>query len=274
VTADPDVPAELVTDEQRLRQVLRNLLSNAVKFTESGRVELRVRMVDDRVAFTVTDTGKGIPKENLTTIFAAFQQVDGTTSRRYGGTGLGLSISKEVATRLGGEIRVKSEVGQGSTFTLYLPLTAPKEEPMPLPALDDQRAAERFSTNQLLRGRRILIVEDDLRNVFALTGVLQSCGATVLKASNGREGIDTLRDADGVDLVLMDVMMPEMDGYEATATIRAIPRYAELPIIAVTAKAMRGDRDKCLAAGASDYLTKPIEPDELLTCMRKWLAFR
>jgi len=286
VSADPDVPAELVTDEPRLRQVLRNLVSNAVKFTETGRVGLRVRTgqpapestPDSRpgdggaVAFAVSDTGTGIAGEHLASIFDAFQQADGTTSRRYGGTGLGLSISREIAGRLGGEIRVESELGRGSTFTLYLPLTAPEEDPPPASVSTGRPHEDPAPAEDQLRGHKILIVEDDPRNVFALTGVLRSCGATVLRASTGRHGIDTLLATDDVDLVLMDVMMPEMDGYAATTAIREMPRFSDLPIIAVTAKAMRGDREKCLAAGASDYLTKPIEPDELLACLRRWLA--
>ena len=272
LTADPDVPAELVTDEQRLRQVLRNLVSNAVKFTESGQVELHVRMAGDRIAFDVRDTGVGIAKEHIPAIFTAFRQADGTTSRRYGGTGLGLSISREVADRLGGEIQVRSELGRGSTFTLYLPVTAPAERPASSLVITSRPDEAGPEADGQLRGRKILLVEDDPRNVFALTGVLEDHGALVLRASHGREGIDTLLGTENVDLVLMDVMMPEMDGYAATAAIREMPRFADLPIIAVTAKAMRGDREKCLAAGANDYLIKPIEPDELLACLRRWLG--
>ncbi|MFD2421217.1 HAMP domain-containing protein [Amycolatopsis pigmentata] len=271
VAADPDVPTELVTDEQRLRQVLRNLLSNAVKFTESGGVELRVRRAGSRIAFAVTDTGVGIAEENVETVFGAFQQGDGTTSRRYGGTGLGLSISREIAGRLGGEIRVDSELGRGSTFTLYLPVTAPIEEPIVLPTIETDQAEPKPPRNVVLHGRKILLVEDDPRNVFALTGVLEAEGAIVVRASNGGHAIDTLRRDDGFDLVLMDVMMPEMDGYATTAAIREMPRFSGLPIIAVTAKAMRGDREKCIEAGASDYLIKPVEPADLLTCVERWL---
>ena len=220
------------------------------------------------VAFSVTDTGIGIARENQAAIFAAFRQADGTTSRRYGGTGLGLSISREVANRLGGEIRVDSELGRGSTFTLHLPVLLPPGELDAGPV--DSAPAEPPEDRPLL-GRRVLLVEDDSRNVFATTGVLESFGATVLHAPNGRKGIDVLLGEEDVDLVLMDVMMPEMDGYAATEAIREMPRFAELPIIAVTAKAMRGDREKCLASGATDYLTKPIEPEELLARLRRWL---
>jgi CheY-like chemotaxis protein/nitrogen-specific signal transduction histidine kinase len=453
VTVAPDVPEELLTDEQRLRQVLRNLLSNAVKFTEVGRVELRVQAVDATVlpavganspvvAFSVVDTGIGIAEDNLDTIFGAFQQADGTTSRKYGGTGLGLSISREVAYLLGGEIQAESQLGQGSTFTLYLPVahfgpgedgptepttpSTPQRQPLtppagaphllpngerrllvleayhnglltPLarsvavdlaethgtvhiqtvstpdeavealstqhhrcvvldislpgaialtflkrlrahpdllavpvlahatrklspaqdrllqahartqpvelvPSLDElrERIMLHLSADELndvlpllptqtradddssptggdepahheLHGRKVLVIDDDVRNVFAIAGMLELYGLTVLHAPNGRKGIELLLDNDDIDLILMDVMMPEMDGYATTAAIREMPRFASLPIIAVTAKAMQGDREKSLGSGASDYVTKPVDADELLTCMGRWL---
>ncbi|OXM51161.1 HAMP domain-containing protein [Amycolatopsis alba] len=443
VTVEPNVPELLFTDEQRLRQVLRNLLSNAVKFTEDGSVELRVKLVDtivspsatgheSLVAFSVADTGIGIAEENLESIFGAFQQADGTTSRKYGGTGLGLSISREVAYLLGGEIRADSVLGSGSTFTLYLPvarftataglgestvdnigaerqvlvveseqnslltllargvaadvadshgsvqvravatpaeafeelkrdsyrcvvldtsipgtsaLTFLKrlaEGPDPvkapvlayatrklsaaqdrllhaharvhpvelLPSLDTlrERIMLHISASELegilplmhqpeeppvaveetaevadppsdppsgpprLRGRKVLLVDDDARNVFAISGMLELHGLSVVHAPNGRKGIDELLADDGIDLILMDVMMPEMDGHATTAAIREMPRFAGLPIITVTAKAMEGDREKSLAAGASDYVTKPVNAEELLACMERWLA--
>ncbi|GAA0950612.1 HAMP domain-containing protein [Actinocorallia libanotica] len=458
VTSAPGVPDEIVTDDARLRQVLGNLLSNAVKFTENGSVELRIEPASDKelppdmardgsvVAFRVTDTGIGIPENQLETIFGAFQQADGTTSRKYGGTGLGLSISREIAYLLRGAITAQSVPGKGSTFTLYLPvaatglelssameeagtaepavLTLPvgpapvaaepeaaepeqlvrrllvvEEQPrglltlvaesavaelagrdfgvarvltavsstqaasllatepchcvvlgldMPggealrlleafdgdsalagvpvlvhnnrgldpqirrtlqersrnrpievLPSLDELRerialhltAAEPGDVLPLLAaaenageesqqppagesglaGRTVLVVDDDARNVFALTGMLELHGMRVLHADNGRAGIETLRAHDEIELVLMDVMMPEMDGYAATTAIREMPRYADLPIIAVTAKAMQGDREKSLAAGASDYVTKPVDADLLIAAIQRLL---
>jgi signal transduction histidine kinase/HAMP domain-containing protein/CheY-like chemotaxis protein len=283
VSTGPDLPAELVTDEQRLRQILRNLLSNAVKFTESGSVELRVEMVppDERpreiqgeeqlLAFRVEDTGIGIAEEHLSTIFGAFQQADGTTSRRYGGTGLGLSISRQIARLLGGVIEAESVLGQGSRFTLVLPVsgsTAPGSGAAALPARPEP-VRERLGGD--LDGRVALIVDDDERNVFALAGVLELHGAQVLHAANGQEGLDLLQSRDDVDVVLMDVMMPELDGYEATRRIRAVPRFADLPIIAVTAKAMPEDREAILAAGATDYVVKPLDADDLLSRIRRHL---
>ncbi|WP_442934379.1 HAMP domain-containing protein [Micromonospora sp. CPCC 205546] len=467
ISTGPDVPAQLHTDEQRLRQVLRNLVSNAVKFTEKGRVRLHIERAapgelpeglartETVLAFRVIDTGIGIAAQHLTAIFDAFQQADGTTSRRYGGTGLGLSISREIAHLLGGRIQAHSVLGRGSTFTLYLPVgpvpagtgaaastddrpdaavvdrpagtpTAPGRAgalpwtpPAALPpavalqpgevrrmlvlerhdkglltllaqgvaadlgdahppveistAVDAASALEALAAGghhlmllqldlpddggtsllkalhgdpalrgvpvlayhghqlppgaqsllqalaherplEILRslddlrerialhltavtpervlpfapvlpdvrpvadalpgelaGRKVLVVDDDARNVFALTNILELHGLDVVYAENGRQGIETLMRHDDIDLVLMDVMMPEMDGYAATAAIRAMPRYADLPIIAVTAKAMHGDREKSISSGASDYVTKPVDAADLLQCIHRWL---
>ncbi|MFV0137722.1 HAMP domain-containing protein [Streptomyces sp. HMX87] len=456
VTTSAGAPADLLTDDSRLRQVLRNLLSNAVKFTERGGVELVVEpAAEDEipdgvvrggavVAFRVKDTGIGIPEQQLESIFGAFQQADGTTSRKYGGTGLGLSITREIAQLLGGAVTVDSTPGQGSTFTLFLPVARPdygellgrraaepgaaadalarpapaprptvgsrprprrllvvEERPRGLltlvaesvvadlthgrddtgtrptldvitavgaqeaagalaadpchcvvldlglpqaetsrflaalrgdsalasvpvlvhrghhadPALEErlrsdapggaleflagldelrERIALHLSAEEpgdvlsLVRpeeprrvapppgedapsGRTVLVVDDDARNLFALSGILELHGFRVLHAENGRKGIETLLNHPDVSLVLMDVMMPEMDGYTATAEIRRMPQYAELPIIAVTAKAMPGDREKSLAAGASDYVTKPVDTGDLMACVRRWL---
>ncbi|MFE1553299.1 HAMP domain-containing protein [Streptomyces sp. NPDC058718] len=457
VSTAAGVPVDLVTDDTRLRQVLRNLLSNAVKFTEHGSVELRIEPASDGeppvsvdrggpvVALRVADTGIGIAPENLEAIFGAFQQADGTTNRKYGGTGLGLSISREIAHLLGGALTVTSVPGEGSTFTLYLPVTrtgfteqpdpaAPPADPsaaltVPAPArgalalpgaptarptrrllvieerprgllavvaenaltqlaadgghtgradieliavVGPQEAASALATQPFhcvvldvdmadgdalrfldamdgdealrtvpvlahnnrrlpadeegalqdlarrrplellssldelrerialhlsaeqpgdvvplvrgdhwapapqaidttLRGRTVLAVDDDARNLYALSGILELHGITVLHADNGRKGIETLLANPAVALVLMDVMMPEMDGYTATARIRELPQYADLPVIAVTAKAMPGDREKSLASGASDYVTKPVDADELIACVSRWL---
>ncbi|MFC1441579.1 ATP-binding protein, partial [Streptacidiphilus sp. N1-10] len=316
-----DVPRTLLTDEQRIQQILRNLLSNAVKFTSAGEVRLRVFTADDEqggtaggvLAFSVEDTGIGIAQDKLRVIFEAFQQADGTTSRKYGGTGLGLSISREIARLLGGRITAQSEPGAGSAFTLYVPAQCPVPPGAPEPGSADQHApalpsgsadagtpelpagmgrptspgdwgsgdddhdlwssAARLSEWQagragtLLAGRTILIVDDDIRNVFALTHVLGRLGMQVLYAENGREGIESLEHDDEAALVLMDIMMPEMDGYETIRAIRAMPRFAELPIIALTAKAMPGDREKAIDAGASEYVPKPVDLDRLLEVM-------
>jgi signal transduction histidine kinase/CheY-like chemotaxis protein/HAMP domain-containing protein len=504
VSIEPSAPTELATDRQRLRQVVGNLLSNAVKFTERGRVTLRVSALpsnDANLMFSVTDTGIGIAPENLAVIFGAFQQGDGTLSRRYGGTGLGLSIASEVSALLGGRITATSDLGHGSTFTLYVPTALPElppadadltaafsvapegsagpggvigsdrpswlddprprngltpdgrgavatlaatavTEPRPdardrdfalaavgtgapvagsarfaaqdrnvlvfegtsgglltllahsaisdladistavrvstatgpgqgvallaaepfrcvvvdlsmptalefleqvhekpelraipvlahvtgqrdgarqeplaalrsgyptlelLPSLDELReritlhlsaaqagrvpalvsdaapattgaaGADEAATGEHagLRGKRVLVIDDDARNVFAITSTLELHGMVMTQASDGRRGIDVLRAHPDTGLILMDVMMPGMDGYTTMAAIRQMPEFELLPIIAVTARAMPGDREKSLAAGANDYVTKPVDTDELLACMERWLS--
>jgi signal transduction histidine kinase/HAMP domain-containing protein/ActR/RegA family two-component response regulator len=297
VELDPTLPTMLHTDEQRLQQVLRNLTSNAVKFTDEGGVTLRIRpaAADEvegdalraapaRVAFEVEDTGIGIPADKLSVIFEAFQQADGTTSRRYGGTGLGLSISRQLTQLLGGELTVRSEPGVGSVFTLYLPeiaqpsTPAVAESPAPDTALDKLTAPELVPAARSLpqlpsapgeatprfHGEKILIVDDDLRNVFALSSMLEAHGLHVVFADNGVAGVRALERNEDIALVLMDVMMPELDGNATMAAIRNLNRYADLPIIAVTAKAMKEDRAKSLASGANDYVTKPVDTDLLL----------
>jgi signal transduction histidine kinase/DNA-binding response OmpR family regulator/HAMP domain-containing protein len=442
VEFDPRLPAAIRTDEKRLQQVVLNLLSNAFKFTSEGSVTLAVRpatsgwstnhpvlrYAEQAIEIAVTDTGIGIPKDKQKLIFEAFQQADGTTSRKYGGTGLGLSISREIARLIGGELQVRSTPGEGSTFTLFVPLeaitpvalplgssnaryensgaTVPGALPAQLEVTDDRDAlgdspfvliveddptfasilldiareaglkgvvstagagtlalarklqphaitldlglsdidgfvlldllkhdpqtmhvpiqvisgadkigsvlslgafgvtekpaapeqlAEVFArlarhirhspaprpvaepANGMrpvpeLAGARILIVDDDIRNIYSLTSVLESHGVEVMHAEGGREGILILEQTPGIDIALIDIMMPEMDGYETMQQIRAQPALAEVPLIAVTAKAMKGDRQKCLDAGASDYIAKPVDIELLLALLRVWLA--
>jgi CheY-like chemotaxis protein len=228
------------------------------------------------ISFSVTDTGIGIGQDNLTSVFAAFQQADGTTSRRYGGTGLGLAICREVAARLGGEVTVQSELGAGSTFSLLLPLaqvgqlSLPGPQPRPASSDGSVRPVPDARPHEPLRGHTVLVVDDDPRNAFVLTDVLEMYGITVVQATDGRQAIAELG-AGGIDLVLMDVMMPQMDGYETTRAIRRMPQYARLPVITVTARAMQGDREKSIDAVATDYITKPIDIEELLNCMERCL---
>ena len=286
ITTAPGVPADLVTDKQRLRQIVYNLLSNAVKFTERGRVELRIETIASAppghlgeahtgpwIVFSITDTGIGISPDNLRSIFSAFQQADGTTSRRYGGTGLGLAICREVAARLGGDVTVQSELDAGSTFSLHLPLAqhgGGDPQPRSLAAEGSVRPVPAAMPHDALRGHKVLVVDDDPRNAFVLTDVLEMHGMTVVQATDGRKAIAELAAGD-IDLVLMDVMMPQMDGYETTRAIRQMRQYARLPVITVTARAMQGDREKSIDAGATDYITKPIDIEELLNCMERWL---
>ena len=447
VEFEEQLPGSIRTDEKRLQQVVLNLLSNAFKFTAHGSVTLAVRNAkkgwstnhpvlrhaDNVIQIAVTDTGIGIPEDKQKLIFEAFQQADGTTSRKYGGTGLGLSISREIARLLGGELQVSSRPGEGSTFTLFVPAQAvapvmvtiggttarydnsganvPTALPAPMEVTDDrdeigeapfvliveddatfasilldiaheaglkgvvstagagtlamarrlqphaitldlglsdidgfvlldllkhdpqtmripihvisgadrlvdaeglgaQGVTEKPATPEQLRqvfdglaelvrnqphapaltlvdssesgpalraapelaGAKMLIVDDDIRNIYSLTSVLESYDVEVLHAERGHDGIVILEQTPGIDIALIDIMMPEMDGYETMQQIRQRPQLAELPLIAVTAKAMKGDRQKCLDAGASDYIAKPVDIELLLALLRVWIA--
>ncbi|MBY0472426.1 HAMP domain-containing protein [bacterium] len=278
---DSALPLNMFTDATRLNQILKNLLSNAFKFTEHGSVELTLRTVlsesgSEMITFEVKDTGIGIHPEKQSLIFEAFQQADGTTSRRYGGTGLGLTISREIARLLGGWIEVQSTPGKGSTFTLYLPLRFTGTEALPVQA--DAMDLEEIEMPIMplpkdadFTGKKILVMDDDLRNIFAINTVLESKKMKVIHAENGRIGIELLKNNPDVDLILMDTMMPELDGLSATREIRKITDHRQLPIISLTAKAMKGDREKALSAGASDYVTKPVDPDRLLSVIYTWI---
>jgi two-component system chemotaxis sensor kinase CheA len=290
VQLETGFPNGFYTDQHRLQQILKNLLSNAFKFTENGSVTLIVREIKKEnrmLAFSVTDTGIGIAREKQKSIFDAFKQADGTTSRQYGGTGLGLSISREIAYLLGGYIEVESEVGKGSTFTLYLPcygqgevIEAPPIEEIAsgiesvteVNAFDDNEESDiQLHRKTLLKDKKILIVDDDVRNVFALTSALEKYETNVIYAESGREAIEELEVHPDTELILMDIMMPEMDGFEAMRRIRRLPQYKSIPIIAVTAKAMKHNREECLDAGATDYISKPIDIDQLFSLMHVWL---
>jgi HAMP domain-containing protein/signal transduction histidine kinase/FixJ family two-component response regulator len=285
VSAEPGTPKNMITDENRLQQILKNLLSNAFKFTESGSVTLTVGAVPKShrftmdtlanaktvISFTVRDTGIGISADKQRLIFEAFQQADGTTSRKYGGTGLGLTISREIARILGGVIEVESTPGEGSTFTLYLPQNYMGQDAVRASNVEEVISTPALPENADFTGKHVLVVDDDMRNIFAVTTILESQGMIVSHAENGKQALRSLANNPNIDLVLMDTMMPEMDGLEAMEEIRKMPQFKELPIISLTAKAMKGDREHCLAAGASDYITKPVEAKHLLSMMHTWL---
>jgi signal transduction histidine kinase/ActR/RegA family two-component response regulator len=285
IKAEEGIPQAMSTDANRLQQILKNLLSNAFKFTERGRVSMTVGLSTGKLfrmetlndgrpvlAFSVQDTGIGIAPDKQQLIFEAFQQADGTTSRKYGGTGLGLTISREIARLLGGVIEVESAAGAGSVFTLYLPLRYSGREPqIDLQELAVPTAIPPLPDDADFTGRRVLVIDDDKRNIFAITTVLEARGLQVLHAENGRLGVQALQESPNVDLILMDIMMPEMDGIEAIQAIRKMSQFRELPIISLTAKAMKGDREKCLEAGATDYVTKPVDPDNLLALIYAWI---
>jgi signal transduction histidine kinase/HAMP domain-containing protein/FixJ family two-component response regulator len=318
------VPDTIVTDSQRLRQILKNLLANAFKFTDHGNVHVDVSVVASGwsrestalvsapavIALAVSDTGIGIDEEHQLRVFEAFAQGDGTTARVYGGTGLGLSVARELTGLLGGELTLTSSEGRGSTFTLYLPLggTAPAPAPataaaagvMPVAVAtngraaatngvgsdESSRAAVNWSVEPVARepmpeggtldshrltGTKVLVVDDDFRNVFALTALLERVDATVMTAESGSDAIVALERSSDIDMVLMDIMMPVMDGYTAIRAIREHDDLKTIPIIAVTGKVVAGERQRCLDSGANDYVPKPVNTAQLLAAIGPWL---
>lgn len=283
IRMEENLPEIIWTDQHRLQQIIRNLLSNAIKFTEEGMITLHVykvhytnKKMNTTIAFSIRDTGIGIPIEKQKLIFQAFQQGDGTTSRKYGGTGLGLSISQEIAQLLGGDIKVESNPGKGSAFTFYLPINEISSISEAASAIEiiggnEQKTISLDSEDALLIGKKILIVDDDMRNIFAITSALENKQMKIVFAQNGKNGLDVLNENPGVDLILMDIMMPEMDGYETIHMIRKMPKYKDIPIIALTAKAMKRDKEKCIEVGASDYISKPVHIDQLLSLIQVWL---
>jgi len=276
------VPGTITTDPLRLRQILWNLLSNAVKFTLEGRVEVVARLLDGesrapRLQLAVSDTGIGMTAAQQALLFQPFTQADTSMSRRFGGTGLGLSIARQLAERLGGDIRVVSEVGRGSTFTLTIP-TGPLPEVARITTLTPLSVASpdvQPQTRERLRGR-ILLAEDGRDNQHLLQAILQRAGAEVAIAANGAEAVALVqaseRSGDPFDLVLMDMQMPVMDGHLATRRLRELGWRG--PIVALTAHAMEGDRDRCLADGCDAYETKPVKAARLVATCRQQMEAR
>jgi PAS domain S-box-containing protein len=270
VTTAPDVPHWVGGDAGRLRQVVLNLIGNAVKFTEKGSVRLHVTQEAHEPAsvvlrFAITDTGIGIPAEAQTRLFQAFSQADGSTTRRYGGTGLGLAICRRIVEMMGGEIGVDSTPGQGSTFWF----TARFEHRTGVAPT----VAAPVTAAVGLQGVRVLVAEDNPVNQKLAVALLGKLGCQADAVGNGREAVSALQMVP-YDVVLMDCQMPEMDGYEATATIRAAEaeRGGHTPIIAMTANVMQGDRERCLAAGMDDYVAKPVRMEMLRQALERWAS--
>ncbi len=272
-------PGKIRTDPTRLRQILTNLIGNGLKFTERGGVSVRsyIDEMEDGQALLridVSDTGTGIPPEKLETIFDPFTQADNSITRRFGGTGLGLAISKRLAETLGGTLTVWSQPGRGSTFTLSLPIGQRDEidiaEDHHTEALRSKRLSrvEDAAADRTLAGR-VLLVDDGETNRRLIRRILERAGLDVTCAVNGKNALDIL-EHDSFDLILMDMQMPVLDGYSATKAVRQ--RGITTPVLALTASAMKGDRERCLAAGCSDYLTKPIDIRMLLEACGHWIG--
>jgi signal transduction histidine kinase len=288
--APPHVPLRLRGDPLRLRQVLANLISNAIKFTEQGEVLVSVRIVDvsdggARVSLAVSDTGMGIPPEAQEKIFEHFSQADESTTRQYGGTGLGLAICKRLVALMGGTLRVESALGKGSRFIvdLVLPLSAQsaqllhdtlhgvrRESALPLPGGGD--AANPVMPRRNVLNGRVLVAEDNPVNQRLVKAMLSRLGLDTDSANNGAEAVAMLQEC-RYDAVLMDCQMPVMDGYQATIEIRRSQSAGtrHVPIIALTANVMEGDRKKCLDAGMDDYLSKPYTLRDLERMLTRWL---
>jgi signal transduction histidine kinase/ActR/RegA family two-component response regulator len=273
----PEVPAALRGDAARLRQILINLISNAVKFTSQGEVTLRCRFCgesDQRgwLSFEVRDTGIGIAAEDLPRLFTPFTQVDVSTTRKYGGTGLGLTISKRLTELMGGNIRVVSTPGVGSLFRVELPFAICLPLVTPPPCVDIP--LEESSLAPLGRPARVLVAEDNSVNQMVASAMLKRLGVQAEVVDNGLEAVAAM-ESGLYDLVLMDCRMPVMDGYEACRAIRSRETGSRhTPIIAMTASAIQGDRELCLAVGMDDYLAKPVRLQELSAMLRRWLPAR
>jgi CheY-like chemotaxis protein len=256
-------------DPLRVRQIISNYLANALKFTEHGSVRLLARRVgsgeEERVRVEVHDSGNGIDAATQARLFRPFTQADESTTRRFGGTGLGLSISRELAQLMGGDVGVISEPGQGACFWVELSLP-----PASAPALDAATAAQAHD----LHGLRVLLVEDNPVNMLIGVAMLQRWGAVVVQASDGQQAVTAVREAhtqgEPFDLVLMDLQMPVMSGYEATREIRQLDGAKRLPIIALTAAALVSEREQAREAGMDDFLTKPIDAERLQAALGRW----
>lgn len=268
---DAIVPTRIVTDPARLQQMINNLVSNAIKFTDEGFVKLKVEIDADAVGdavlvFHVQDTGIGIPEDKHESVFKKFTQADVSTARKYGGTGLGLAITKQLAQAMGGAISLQSKIGKGTTFTVELPIEIPANQEI------FENKVEAANATRIDTSGRLLVVDDHPVNLLFMNKVLKKIGFTrVDQAASGKEALE-LAKIHEYDLIFMDCQMPEMDGFEASERIRMMEgvRIGSVPIIAVTADAMKGARERCLDSGMNDYISKPIDIEKLKDILCKW----
>ncbi|MDG4551225.1 MAG: response regulator [Candidatus Contendobacter sp.] len=272
----PETPRFLRGDPLRLGQIFMNLANNAVKFTERGGVTVNVAAIargGDKVIlrYSVSDTGIGLTPEQRERLFRAFSQADTSTTRKFGGTGLGLAISRRLAELMGSEIGAESEYGKGSTFHFSAPFSRGAARADVIQSEDKARRVVTESERARWRGTRVLVAEDNPLNQQVIQEFLARAGMRVVVAENGLEAIETAR-RQSFDVVLMDIQMPVMDGLQATRELRKIPRFAGMPIIALTANVFRADMERCIAAGMNDHIGKPIKANELFSKLGKWLS--
>jgi PAS domain S-box-containing protein len=285
---DPQIPALLQGDPGRLRQILTNLVGNSIKFTSQGKITVRVSSLSQssgavELRFSISDTGIGIPADKIGILFNKFSQVDASTTRKFGGSGLGLAISKQLVEMMGGKIGVNSEFGQGSEFWftvrlgLHTTLTDSNSptEIRPIVTHHSARETIRVSAGDGMRahGLRLLLAEDNSTNQLVALGILKKLGQSADIVANGVEALKAL-EVIPYDLVLMDVQMPKMDGLETTRHIRDIQSAVldhNIPIIAMTAHAMQGDHERCMASGMNDYISKPVDLQALAEVLNRWL---
>jgi CheY-like chemotaxis protein len=270
-----NLPAAMLTDSGRIRQCLFNLIGNAIKFTSKGHVHLKVsveeRAIGFFVRFDVEDTGVGIAADKHKSIFKPFEQVDGSGTRKHGGTGLGLAITRQLAQLLGGDLSMTSEVGKGSVFSLVIPAGVVVEPPS-LSVKDEEVrgiGSGLGAADDLRFSGKILVAEDSKGNQILIEEILRRHGLEVVVVGNGEEAVGKTLGG-YFDLILMDIRMPGLNGLEATKKLRE--EGITTPVVALTAYAMAGDREKCLEAGCDDYLTKPINQDEFKNILSKYVS--
>jgi len=269
---DVDIPQVIMGDSVRIRQILANLMTNAIKFTEKGTVTIKMILLEKtekmvRLRLEVNDTGIGIAEENQRKLFNSFTQADGSTTRKYGGTGLGLAIVRQLVTMMRGRLGVESEEGKGSSFWAEISFEIPHDTEIEKP--HEKKAVE----IEQLEGK-VLLVEDNPVNQIVARKMLEKVGLSFEVVNNGEEALNRLKLSHDFNLILMDCQMPVMDGYEATQALRELEEKNSLqclPVIAMTANAMEGDKDKCLAAGMDDYVSKPVNQQNLKEKLAKWL---
>jgi len=282
-TMTAGVPTRFRGDPNRLRQIVTNLAANAIKFTDRGTVTLEADFVNEAdgkitMRFAVSDTGIGIRPDQAAALFAPFVQADVSTTRKYGGTGLGLAISKQLVEMMGGTIGLESQEGQGSTFWFFAVFAPPAvadeisaiESALPVRGFVDREVpSASLHANAARAGARILIAEDNRTNQVVIRAQLRKLGHTADVVGDGAEAVEAVL-REPYDLVLMDCEMPTLDGYEATRRIRE-SSASRIPIIALTAHAMAGDRERCLSAGMNDFISKPVDLKLLANLLTKWL---